>query len=317
VSVSRLTVSAEHQGERVDRYLALHLPEVSRARVQALISAGRVTVDGALVKPSARVLGDQVIEVDVPAPVSAVPQAEALPLTVLHEDADVLVLDKAAGMVVHPGAGHASGTLVNALLHHVTDLSGVGGELRPGIVHRLDKDTSGVMVIAKHEVALVALQRSFASRTVEKIYLAIVAGHPAPEGTFRTLHARHPTQRRRFTGRLKTGKPAVTHYRVLERLADTSLVEVRLETGRTHQIRMHFFEAGHPLLGDPLYSARASSTRPDVPRLTLHAHRLGFVHPRTKKAMTFVAPLPADLQRVLEGLRGRPSKPPRVARRRR
>ncbi len=310
MTVSRLTVGAEHHGERVDRYLAVHLPDLSRARVQALIGAGRVTVDGALVKPSARVQGAQVIEVEVPAPVSAVPQAEALPLTVLHEDADVLVLDKAAGMVVHPGAGHASGTLVNALLHHVTDLSGVGGELRPGIVHRLDKDTSGVMVIAKHEAALVALQRSFASRTVEKIYLAIVAGHPPAEGTFRTLHARHPTQRRRFTGRLKTGKPAVTHYRVLERLADTSLVEVRLETGRTHQIRMHFFEAGHPLLGDPLYSSRAGSTRAGVSRLTLHAHRLGFAHPRTKKVMTFTAPLPADLLRALERLRE--IHPPRV-----
>lgn len=302
---STVEATATDRGERYDRFLAARLPELSRSRIQALIDAGRVTVASVAIKASGRVQGSEQIVVEVPAATAAVPQAEALPLEVLLEDRDLLVVDKAAGMVVHPGAGHHDGTLVNALLHHVTDLKGVGGELRPGIVHRLDKDTSGVIVIAKHERALVALQKAFASREVEKVYLAIVAGSPPEEGTFRTLHARHPVHRMRFTGRLKTGKTAVTHFRVKERFARAALVEIRLETGRTHQIRMHFAEAGFPLLADELYGTRASAKLTEAPRLALHAHRLAFAHPRTGKPVSVTSPLPADLSRAVKSLRAR------------
>ena len=302
---STVEATAAERGERYDRFLAARLPELSRSRLQALIDAGHVTVASVTIKASGRVQGSEQIVVEVPAATAAVPQAEALPLTVLFEDRDLLVVDKAAGMVVHPGAGHHDGTLVNALLHHVTDLKGVGGELRPGIVHRLDKDTSGVIVIAKHERALVALQKAFASREVEKLYLAIVVGSPPEEGTFRTLHARHPVHRMRFTGRLKTGKTAVTHYRVKERFARASLVEITLETGRTHQIRMHFSEAGFPLLADELYGTRPSSKLTEAPRLALHAYRLAFAHPRTGKPVSVTSPLPADLASAVKSLRAR------------
>lgn len=269
------------------------------------MDAGHVTVASVAIKASGRVQGTERIVVEIPDATPAEPQAEALPLTILYQDRDVLVVDKAAGMVVHPGAGHHDGTLVNALLHHVTDLKGVGGELRPGIVHRLDKDTSGVIVIAKHERALTTLQKAFASREVEKVYLAIVAGEPPDEGTFRTLHARHPVHRMRFTGRLKTGKTAVTHFRVKERLAGAALVEITLETGRTHQIRMHFSEAGFPLLADELYGTRSSSKLTAAPRLALHAHRLAFAHPKTGKPVSVTSPLPADLSRAVKALRRR------------
>lgn len=289
------------RGERFDRFLASKLDQLSRSRIQALIEEGLVTVAGKPVKASARLVGGEQIVVVVPDPVAAEPKAEALPLTVLYQDRDLLVIDKAAGMVVHPGAGHQQGTLVNALLHHVRDLEGVGGELRPGIVHRLDKDTSGVMVIAKHERALAALQKAFAERSVEKIYLAFIAGEPPDAGTFRTLHGRHPIHRQRFTGKVKRGKPAVTHYRVLERLRGAALVEVRLETGRTHQIRVHFSEAGFPLLGDPIYGSRRSQ-RLGAPRLALHAHRLAFAHPIKKRRVEVEAPLPPDLKKLREAL---------------
>ncbi|MDX2015443.1 MAG: RluA family pseudouridine synthase [Myxococcaceae bacterium] len=302
---STVEASAADRGERVDRLLAHRLPHLSRSRLQQLIEQGFVTRGGTPVKASARSDGTERFEVVEPPPTPAVPTAEALPLTVLHEDRDVLVLDKAAGMVVHPGAGHQGGTLVNALLHHVADLQGVGGELRPGIVHRLDKDTSGVIVIAKNEQALTALQRAFAARDVEKIYLALVAGHPADAGTFRTLHGRHPVHRKRFSGRVKVGKPAVTHWVVQERLEGAALVEVSLETGRTHQIRVHFAEAGHPLLSDALYGTRSSLRLTQAPRLALHAHRLVFPHPRTGKRVTVTAPLPADLKAAVTALRKR------------
>lgn len=300
---STVVATAADRGERYDRFLAARLPELSRSRIQSLIDEGRVTVSASPIKASGRVAGAEEIVVEVPAPVAAVPQAEALPITVLFEDRDVLVVDKAAGMVVHPGAGHHQGTLVNALLHHVEDLQGVGGELRPGIVHRLDKDTSGVMVIAKHEKALTTLQKAFASREVVKVYLAIVAGHPPDEGTFDTLHGRHPVLRQRFTGRVKTGKRAVTHYRVKQRLRGATLVEVTLETGRTHQIRVHFAEAGFPLLADPIYGTRTSQKLTAAPRLALHAHRLTFPHPRTGKPVTTKAPLPSDLKKTLAALK--------------
>ncbi len=281
-------------GLRADLFLARARPELSRARLQALIDEGLVRLAGAVIKSSLRIKGGERFEIEVPAAVDAVPQAEDLPLTVVHQDSDLLVVDKAVGMVVHPGAGHASGTLVNALLHHVKDLGGVGGELRPGIVHRLDKDTSGLLVIAKNDVALRALQAAFKSREVTKTYLALVVGQPPDEGSFNTLHGRHPTQRLKFTGKAKTGKSAVTHFKTTQRFAAAARVEINLETGRTHQIRVHFAEAGFPLFSDPLYGTKAAQ-RPDIiGRQALHAWKLAFKHPRSGKLMQFTAPLPRD-----------------------
>lgn len=291
-----LVVGPADAGARIDQFIARERPELSRARVQALIDAQAIRADGRPVKASQRVRAGQRLEVEIPAATPAEPQAEDLPLEVVHEDAELLVLNKAAGMVVHPGAGHASGTVVNALLHHVKDLRGVGGELRPGIVHRLDKDTSGLLVIAKSDEALRGLQASFKSREVDKTYLALVAGQPPDAGTFDTLHARHPTHRMRFTGKAKTGKRAVTHFEVLRRFAAGAKVQIGLETGRTHQIRVHFAEAGFPLFGDALYGSRRS-TRPEViARQALHAWKLAFPHPRTGKRLAFTARPPKDLQ---------------------
>jgi 23S rRNA pseudouridine1911/1915/1917 synthase len=290
----RLTADGA-RGERLDQFLTSRLADFSRARLQALISGGAVLVDGKAVRPSHRLRGTEQLEVTVPPLEPAVPEAEALPLTVRFQDASLVVVDKAAGMVVHPGAGHRTGTLVNALLHHVGDLAGVGGTLRPGLVHRLDKDTSGLLVIAKTDQALRALQASFQSHQVEKVYLALVFGQPPDAGTFDTLHGRHPTQRVRFTGKVSRGKRAVTHFQVERRFQAASRVLVRLETGRTHQIRVHFSEAGFPLLGDAVYGSRASGRVAVIARQALHAWRLTFPHPVTGRRLEFEAPEPADL----------------------
>ncbi len=303
----------EARGERLDQYLSRAFPELTRSRIQGLIEAGHAQVDGKSAKAALRLKGGELLSLHVPAPVPAIPVAEELPITVLHEDKDLVVVDKAAGMVVHPGAGHASGTLVNALLHRVKDLSGVGGELRPGIVHRLDKDTTGCLVVAKHEKALVALQKAFKSRGVEKTYLALVHGVPkAAEARIETLYGRHPVNRQRFTGKVKEGKPAITVYRVLESFEGAALVEVDLLTGRTHQIRAHLCEAGHPLLGDSLYGAGrkakgkvAEKAQEVVGRQALHAWKLAFPHPRTGKVLHVEAPLPGDFTAALKVLRGK------------
>ncbi|WIG96944.1 RluA family pseudouridine synthase [Myxococcus sp. SDU36] len=299
----------EARGERVDQYLARAFPDLTRSRIHGLIEAGHVLSDGQPAKPARRLRGGELLVLHIPAPVPAVPLAEELPLALLHEDRDLVVVDKAAGMVVHPGAGHASGTLVNALLHRVKDLAGVGGELRPGIVHRLDKDTTGCLVVAKNEQALVALQKAFKTRAVEKTYLALVHGVPPAEGRIETLYGRHPIHRQRFTGKVKEGKNAVTVYRVLEAFEGAALVEVDLLTGRTHQIRVHLSEAGHPLLCDALYGAgrkpkgAAAQAQERLGRQALHAWRLSFAHPRTGKVLKLEAPIPADLEAALTLLR--------------
>lgn len=307
----RHVVPPEARGERLDQHLSRTFPELSRSRIQALIEEGNVLVDGRPPKGSARVRGGEQVEVNVPPPVPATPLAEDLPLDVLFEDRDLIVLDKAAGMVVHPAAGNWQGTLVNALLHRVKDLQGVGGELRPGLVHRLDKDTSGCLVVAKSERALTALQAAFKSRAVDKRYLALVHGVPKPaEGRIDTLYGRHPIHRKRFTGKVKTGKRAETVYRVTEAFGEAALVEVELLTGRTHQVRVHLSELGHPLLGDELYggvrrakSDRVKEAQTALGRHALHAWRLSFPHPRTEKMLSFEAPIPADFARALEILR--------------
>ena len=309
----------EARGERVDQYLARAFPDLTRSRIHGLIEDGHVLSDGQAAKPARRLRGGELLVLHIPAPVPAVPLAEELPLAVLHEDRDLVVVDKAAGMVVHPGAGHASGTLVNALLHRVKDLAGVGGELRPGIVHRLDKDTTGCLVVAKNEQALVALQKSFKTRVVEKTYLALVHGTPPAEGRIETLYGRHPIHRQRFTGKVKEGKSAITLYRVLESFDGAALVEVDLLTGRTHQIRVHLSEAGHPLLCDALYGAgrkakgAAAEVQEKLGRQALHAWRLAFEHPRTGQALKLEAPIPPDLDAALTLLRGSAPAPVREA----
>ncbi|NTX38859.1 RluA family pseudouridine synthase [Myxococcus sp. CA033] len=303
------------RGERIDQYLATVFTDLTRSRIRGLIDDGHVLVDGRPVKAAMRLRGGELLTLHVPAPVAAAPQAEELPLSVLHEDKDLVVVDKAAGMVVHPGAGHATGTLVNALLHRVKDLAGVGGELRPGIVHRLDKDTTGCLVVAKSERALVALQKSFKGREVTKTYLALVHGVPPAQGRIETLYGRHPVNRQRFTGKVREGKPAITVFRVLEAFDGAALVEVDLLTGRTHQIRVHLTEAGHPLLGDTLYGAgrkpkgESAAAQERLGRQALHAWKLAFAHPRTGKALSLEAPLPEDFTAALELLRG-PQAPP-------
>jgi 23S rRNA pseudouridine1911/1915/1917 synthase len=311
-------VPAEARGERLDAHLARALPDLSRSRLQSLLESGDVLVDGRARKTSHRLSGGERVVVRLPPPVPVETLAEDLPLQVLHEDADLVVLDKAAGMVVHPGAGHASGTLVNALLHRVADLKGVGGELRPGIVHRLDKDTSGCLVVAKHERALGALQAAFKSRVVGKTYLALVHGHPPPTLSLDTFYGRHPVHRQKFTGRLKEGKRAQTSVQTRELFADgAALVEVELLTGRTHQIRVHLSEAGHPLLCDALYGAgrkakgAVAAAQEALGRQALHAWRLSFPHPGSGEPLAFEAPLPADLTRALALLR--PAEPPAPA----
>jgi 23S rRNA pseudouridine1911/1915/1917 synthase len=307
-------VPPEARGVRLDQHLAQLHSDLTRSRLKALIASGDVKVDGRPSKPSHRLRGGEEISVEIPAPVPAVPQPEDLPLAILHEDADLVVVDKAPGIVVHPGAGHARGTLVNALLHKVADLSGVGGELRPGIVHRLDRDTSGCLVVAKSERALVALQRAFKSRDVEKTYLALVHGAPKGEGRIETRYGRHPVHRQKFTGKVKEGKPALTLYRVVERFEGAALVEVDLKTGRTHQVRVHLAEAGHPLLCDELYGAgrrakgRVREAEEALGRQALHAWRLSFPHPRTGERHTFEAPIPSDFAAALAVLRGSGSR---------
>ena len=298
-------------GRRLDRLLVERLPGLSRSRLRELIVAGRVTVDGRVLKPAARPRAGALIRVSVPAPAPAAPQPEDIPVEILYQDADVAVILKPAGLVVHPGPGHPGGTLVNALLHALDDLSGIGGQVRPGIVHRLDKGTSGVMVVAKNDAAHRALQAQFAAHSIERVYLALVLEGPRLlEGTVTSELGRDPRERTRFASVERGGRLAVTHWRVQERLLRAALLRCRLETGRTHQIRVHLSERGWPVMGDPLYRARRTPPGPIAPLLEgidhqlLHARVLGFEHPRTGEHLRFTAAPPADFQRVLSGLRG-------------
>jgi 23S rRNA pseudouridine1911/1915/1917 synthase len=278
-------------GPRLDQFLASQAPAFSRARIQDLIKAGHVTLNGASTKASARVrTGDAVVLIEPP-PKPTETVAEEIALDVLFEDEDLIVINKPAGLVVHPAAGNWSGTLVNALLHHCRSLSGIGGEQRPGIVHRLDKETSGCLVAAKNDFAHQALVRQFSGREVTKIYLGLAAGKFARQsGVIETMIGRHPVQRKKMAvlpeGR---GRLAKTSYRVLRELPVGSLVECTLHTGRTHQIRVHLKHLGHPLLGDELYGRRAGYARQ-----MLHAWRLGFSHPRTGQRLNFESPIPPD-----------------------
>jgi 23S rRNA pseudouridine1911/1915/1917 synthase len=287
---------ADRQGERLDVFVARRLPELTRSRVRRLIDAGHVTVGGRPpTKAGLALEAGQRVRVTLPRPEASTLEPEPLPLRIVYEDADLLVVDKPPGLAVHPSPGHARGTLVNAVLAHCPDLSGIGGEGRPGIVHRLDKDTSGLIIVAKNDAAHLSLARQLKERQVEKTYLALVEGRvEPPEGLIDAPVGRHPVHRRKQAV-VERGREARTRYRVLREVDRRSLLEVRPETGRTHQIRVHLAHIGHPVAGDPLYGR----AHPLLTRQFLHAQRLAFRHPRTGQRIELTAPLPEDLARAV------------------
>lgn len=317
--------ASEDAGARLDQFLAARLSEISRSRLKQLIEAGNVTRHGEKIgDANTRVKPGDLYQVRVPAPIPARPQAQNIPLVIVHEDNDLIVIDKPAGLVVHPAAGNPDGTLVNALIAHCgSSLGGLGGEARPGIVHRLDKDTSGLLVAAKNDRAMHSLARQFEHHTIERAYHAVVWGAPrVSEGTVEGDIGRNPFDRKRMAVLRGGGKRARTHYRVIERFGDperpfASLLECRLETGRTHQIRVHLSHLGHPLIGDTTYGRarhvpRAKSPEQEkafaavreFPRQALHARLLGFKHPTSQKKLRFESPWPADLAELIASLRG-------------
>ena len=296
--------------ERLDIYLRGKFPAVSRGAIQRLIEEGHILVNGKRVKPTHTPRAGETVDVHWPEAKLAEALPEEIPFGVLFEDESLLVVNKPAGLVVHPAAGHEEHTLVNALLHHCEgELSGIGGVARPGIVHRLDKETSGCLVVAKNDETHIALSSQFASRKVEKVYHAIVCGEMTREkGEIRAAIARHPSHRKRMTVNDDSGREARTSYQMLERLRATTLVEAVLHTGRTHQIRVHFQFLGFPLAGDLTYGQRQNRRLEElvgfaVPRVMLHAFQLAFIHPRTGKRVHFEAPLPKDFEDMLKALR--------------
>lgn len=295
---------------RLDTYLRGKFPAASRGAIQRLIEEGHILVNGNKVKPTHTPRAGEEVQVTWPEAKPAEALPEDMPLEILFEDETLLVLNKAAGVVVHPAAGHEEHTLVNALLHHCEgELSGIGGVARPGIVHRLDKETSGCLVVAKNDETHIALSSQFASRKVEKTYHAIVCGEmPRDKGEIRAAIARHPSHRKRMAVNDDSGREARTSYRVLERLRATTFVEAELHTGRTHQIRVHFQYLGFPLAGDLTYGQRQNARLKELvrfaaPRVMLHAFQLAFIHPRSGKRVHFEAPLPKDFEDVLKALR--------------
>jgi 23S rRNA pseudouridine1911/1915/1917 synthase len=311
-----ITVPDDSDGLRLDRFLVSLIPEQSRSQIQRLIKEGHVRVADREAKANQAVKAGQEIVVEVPAPVDPVPQPEALALPILYQDHDLIVIDKPAGMVVHPAAGHASGTLVNALLHYVDDLSGIGGEKRPGIVHRLDRGTSGLMVVAKHDAAHEELARQFAAREVEKEYIGLVWGEVMAGRRIDAAIGRDPANRKKMSStiskRMRRSREAVTRIVRAEHFGRTlTLANVAIHTGRTHQIRVHLSTIGHPIVGDALYGGVHRRVPGDLRAVThldrpfLHAARLAFRHPDDERRMEFTSELPADLQRVVDELRER------------
>jgi len=299
--------------ERLDTFLRHKFPAVSRGAIQRLIEEGHIRVNGKIVKPTHTPRAGEQVDVHWPEARPALAQPEEIPLDILFEDEALLVLNKPAGLVVHPAAGNEEHTLVNALLHHCKgELSGIGGVARPGIVHRLDKETSGCLVVAKNDDTHIALSAQFASRKVDKTYHAILCGEmQRDEGEIRAAIARHPSHRKRMAVDDDAGRAARTSYRVLERLRGATLVEALLHTGRTHQLRVHFQFLGFPIVGDATYGNRQNLrleelTSYQAPRQMLHAFQLAFTHPRSGKRLTFKAPEPADFVDALAALRGLP-----------
>jgi len=300
--IRQLVADGSASNERLDRYLS-RVTGLPRSQVQRLINGGRVLVEGRRLKASAAVLPGQRIRLSIPPPQPSALTPEPIPLEILYEDTDLVVLNKPAGLVVHPAPGHSRGTLVHALLHHCLDLPGIGEERRPGIVHRLDKDTSGVMVVAKTDAAMASLAGQFKGRRVKKSYLALVHGEVKQmEGRVEAEIGRHERDRKRMAVRTRKGREAVTTYRVMQRLDGFTLLQVHPETGRTHQIRVHLSSIGHPVVGDKVYGGTrekkfrvpGSGFRVRAERQLLHAWKLGLFHPKTNEWMEFEAPLPAD-----------------------
>ena len=305
------TVEQSLPSERLDVFLRTKFPAVSRGAMQRLIEQGHIRVDGKAVKPTHAPRAGEKIEIHFPEPKPAEAQPEEIPLDILFEDKSLLVVNKPAGLVVHPAAGHEEHTLVNALLFHCKgSLSGIGGVARPGIVHRLDKETSGCLVVAKNDETHIALSEQFANRVVKKVYHAIVCGEvPREVGEIHAAIARHPTHRKRMAVHDDSdGRAAHTSYRVLEKLNHATLVEAQIHTGRTHQIRVHFQHLGHPVVGDDTYGSTKNKRLKELanyaaPRVLLHAKELSFIHPRTQKTLKFSAPLPDDFKLALKLLR--------------
>lgn len=311
-----LTVGKADHGKRLDRFLTEHLPDTSRAQIQRYLRDGCILLNAAQVKGGAKVREEDRISGQIPPPMVSKILPEELPVTFIYQDEHIVVVDKPPGMTVHPAGRTTSGTLVNALLFHVRDLQGVGGVVRPGIVHRLDKGTSGVMVVAKNDLAHEALVSQFKGREVKKIYQALVYGRvEADEGAVTAPMGRHTTDRKRFSLRTRQPKEALTQWQVMERFQGITFVQVSPKTGRTHQIRVHMSSIGHPLVGDPLYTKKRwldriedshlSTQIKSLGRQALHASLLAFRHPQTGEPMEFTAPMPADMEKILEELRGK------------
>jgi 23S rRNA pseudouridine1911/1915/1917 synthase len=305
-----VVVTDDSDGVRLDRFLTAVLAQRSRSQIQRLIKEGHVRVEGRTARANQAVRTLQRISVELPEPAEAAPTAEALPLPIVYQDRDLAVVDKPAGMVVHPAAGHAQGTMVNALLHHLDDLSGVGGEKRPGIVHRLDRGTSGLMVVAKHDRAHEELSRQFREREVEKEYVALVWGEVQTGRRIDAPIGRDSSNRKKMSARARRSRDAVTRIVGAEHFGRAlTLARVAIHTGRTHQIRVHLSAIGHPVVGDPLYGGSRRRVPADcravrhLERPFLHAARLAFAHPSDGRRMEFTSPLPADLQQVLDELR--------------
>ncbi|MBP2649811.1 MAG: rluD 2 [Firmicutes bacterium] len=304
IEVRLIDVDETDKNERLDVFVANHIPEFSRSHFQKLITAGQITVQGKVVKANYKVQPNERIAVTLPEPAMVEIVAEDIPLDILFEDKDVIVINKARGMVVHPAVGNYQGTLVNALLKHCNDLSGINGEIRPGIVHRLDKDTSGVMMVAKNDAAHINLAEQIKNHTAGRKYISVVHGNIASEeGFIDAPLGRHATDRKKMAVTFHHSREAKTKFRVRERLGNYSVVECRLMTGRTHQIRVHMAYIGHPVVGDPKYGPKNS--RFNISGQALHSAELTFTHPSTGQTLVFAAPLPKDMQDIIELLRKR------------
>lgn len=311
----KFVIDESQQGTRLDHFISTQLPEHSRSFFQRLAKTGKILVNGKTAKPAYKLTAGDAIQIQIPAPEPTLLQPENIPIVIVYEDEHLIVVNKPAGQVVHPGAGVRSGTLVNALLHHCKDLSGVGGRMRPGIVHRLDKNTSGLLVVAKNDATHIALQKQFSEKTAHREYRALIWGNlKAPEGKLETLLNRSKSDRKKFVV-AETGKHAVTLYQVETYFQFLTLLKVWLKTGRTHQIRVHFNHLNHPVFGDPEYSGRQKQIKrlsalsdrkltlnllSIMKRQALHAYRLIFEHPAKKKEMEFVVELPKDFQQIID-----------------
>ncbi|MGN0416298.1 MAG: RluA family pseudouridine synthase [Agathobacter sp.] len=304
MKTEQFEVQMDQENTRLDKYLSMIYPDSSRASFQKLIKNGDVLVNGRVQKASYLIHAEDLVSVSIPEAASTAIVPEDIPLDILYEDEDLLIVNKPKGMVVHPSAGHYSGTLVNAVMYHCKDsLSGINGEIRPGIVHRIDKDTTGSLIVCKNDQSHVKIAEQIKEHSVNRIYVGIVCGNlKEDEGTVEGAIGRHPTQRKKMAINEKKGKPAITHFRILERFGNFTFVRFRLETGRTHQIRVHMASIGHPLLGDELYGGARSGFQ-QLQGQTLHAETIGFIHPSTGEYMEFSAPLPDYFEKLLKQFR--------------